>query len=93
MCTNWAINWPNFNWRDLLKWTIFNWRVTTYGNSAQFTLDYTPPSFTSASLANDAADGYINNTEKSVNSHMIKNYTFIDSERDAGNISLEVIDF
>ena len=28
MCTNWAINWPNFNWRDLLKWTIFNWRVT-----------------------------------------------------------------
>jgi len=28
MCTNWAINWPNFNWRGPSKWTIFSWRVT-----------------------------------------------------------------
>ncbi len=50
----------------------------TYGNSVKFTLDYTPPSFTSASLANDAADGYINNTEKSVNSPLITAATGMD---------------
>ncbi|MBE7436959.1 MAG: hypothetical protein HS115_00790 [Spirochaetales bacterium] len=39
-----------------------------YGNSATIVLKKTPPAFTSLTLANDAADGYINNAESSSSS-------------------------
>ncbi len=44
-----------------------------YGATSAFTLDITAPTFTSVDLANDATDGYINNTEHSGSTDLVTN--------------------
>ncbi|NDE18078.1 hypothetical protein EBZ80_24480, partial [bacterium] len=44
---------------------------TSFAASQSFNVDLTPPTLTAAALANDAADGYINDAEKSATSDLI----------------------